>query len=734
MPTTNPVPSQDPSDLLFNAGRLDEVVNGTANSFTDRLGVSRRTVAGMNADFDAQLADAESDLNVYRADAAASAAEALGYLQTIRATSYGAYAEDPTTDPLGNPPTVGDEYFNTTANLLKRWNGSTWQASDINTANLAAPSGSSLIGHQQGGTGAVAATVEDVLLHTVSVFDFMTKAQIEDVKAGSLSFDVTNAVVNAFSHANSFAYTGLAPTIFHPGCELDLEGGKYNLASLTDKIYVKCNLKNKGAEFVVPTGYAGEVLRVGYDEAGKQLNSATISLPSVHKANGSAIVAGSVGVRLANINASKIYFGRVNHFETGVWMGGIGEGTVYCNIFLGQMSYNKRQIYIVPGAGGWFNANNVYGGNLYQGPIGALRLPGYVQLYADGSFPATTVVGNNFYNLSMEGPSSEYVLFMRNAYGNNFFGGYHESAIPAVDVTVSGDTFAVANPANRPSVGDKISVYASVMPSGMADNRSHYVVATPTDSTFKVSIDSGNTAGDTFSTAGTGVKFRLQCRMYFDSGAGENTFNNQFHNFFTPPTYGLHVIQNGVNAYGNGLDYQDQRIAEAYDIANVPMYRGVNFASTAAVRPVFAAYPPSIDPTIDPRYWSAALGDRGLLFAESGAETGRFFSSAGILQYRRPADSASFEIASCRRSPGLLNITSLSCAANAATTTDVTVTGASVNDHVLVTPVGTLTAGIIYSHAFVISANTVRVVFYNPTAAPISLTVTLQAMVVRRFF
>lgn len=165
MPTTNPVPSTDPSDLLFNAGKLDEVVNGAANSFTDRLGIARRTVAGMNADFDAQLADAESDLNVYRADAAASAAEALGYLQTIRATSYGAYAEDPETDPLGNPPTEGDEYWNTAAKLLKRWNGTTWQASDINTANLAASSGSSLIGYDGG-------TAQDVLDGAKSLQDY----------------------------------------------------------------------------------------------------------------------------------------------------------------------------------------------------------------------------------------------------------------------------------------------------------------------------------------------------------------------------------------------------------------------------------------------------------------------------------------------------------------------------------------------------------------------------------
>lgn len=46
MPTTNPVPSQDPSDLLFNAGKLDEAVNSSANTYTDRLGVTRMTVAG----------------------------------------------------------------------------------------------------------------------------------------------------------------------------------------------------------------------------------------------------------------------------------------------------------------------------------------------------------------------------------------------------------------------------------------------------------------------------------------------------------------------------------------------------------------------------------------------------------------------------------------------------------------------------------------------------------------
>ena len=49
MTTTNPVPSSDPTDLLFNAQKLDEVVNGPALSYVDRLGNVRLTWAGISA-------------------------------------------------------------------------------------------------------------------------------------------------------------------------------------------------------------------------------------------------------------------------------------------------------------------------------------------------------------------------------------------------------------------------------------------------------------------------------------------------------------------------------------------------------------------------------------------------------------------------------------------------------------------------------------------------------------
>jgi hypothetical protein len=46
MPTTDPVPSTSPADLLFNAQKIDEAVTGTADTYTDRLGVEHLTMTG----------------------------------------------------------------------------------------------------------------------------------------------------------------------------------------------------------------------------------------------------------------------------------------------------------------------------------------------------------------------------------------------------------------------------------------------------------------------------------------------------------------------------------------------------------------------------------------------------------------------------------------------------------------------------------------------------------------
>lgn len=46
-PTNNPIPSESPRDLAFNAGKIDEFVNSASQSYSDRFGIQRWTIAGI---------------------------------------------------------------------------------------------------------------------------------------------------------------------------------------------------------------------------------------------------------------------------------------------------------------------------------------------------------------------------------------------------------------------------------------------------------------------------------------------------------------------------------------------------------------------------------------------------------------------------------------------------------------------------------------------------------------
>lgn len=59
-PTNKPIPSEDPRDLKFNAGKIDEEVNGSADYYTDRFGVQRLTNTGRNTQFQNQM-DQQAD-------------------------------------------------------------------------------------------------------------------------------------------------------------------------------------------------------------------------------------------------------------------------------------------------------------------------------------------------------------------------------------------------------------------------------------------------------------------------------------------------------------------------------------------------------------------------------------------------------------------------------------------------------------------------------------------------
>lgn len=83
-------------------------------------------------------------------------------------------------------------------------------------SDLASESGSGLVGYQPAGTGAVATTMQSKQREKVSVFDFMTAAQIADVQAGTALLDVTaaftaaqNAAKNVYAPPGTYLLDGL---------------------------------------------------------------------------------------------------------------------------------------------------------------------------------------------------------------------------------------------------------------------------------------------------------------------------------------------------------------------------------------------------------------------------------------------------------------------------------------------------------------------------------------------
>lgn len=65
VPTNNPIPSEDPSDLKFNAGKIDEEVNGSSDYYIDRFGAQRLTNTGRNNQFQDSQTKREYDFQQF---------------------------------------------------------------------------------------------------------------------------------------------------------------------------------------------------------------------------------------------------------------------------------------------------------------------------------------------------------------------------------------------------------------------------------------------------------------------------------------------------------------------------------------------------------------------------------------------------------------------------------------------------------------------------------------------
>jgi len=124
----------------------------------------------------------------------------------------------PITERGGNAIHVGD-ISGANAEIILRYDlaNTRWELLNPDyLAALAAPSGSSLVRFLQSGANTVATDLQTLGREWVSVFDFMTAAQIADVIANTAAVDVTTALQNAlndgravYAPAGTYSYTSL---------------------------------------------------------------------------------------------------------------------------------------------------------------------------------------------------------------------------------------------------------------------------------------------------------------------------------------------------------------------------------------------------------------------------------------------------------------------------------------------------------------------------------------------
>jgi hypothetical protein len=169
----------------------------------DNLTPTGANLGGSAKDW-AQSADLPDGVNKSAKGFAADAAAAKAGIDNR--IYPGTFAVAPVTRPDGSAIQGGDVYFDANT-LAYRWNGAAWVASDINTANLAASTGDSLLGTVRADAGAVAQTQQDINREVVRITAFLTPQQRTAMRTNNWAgVDITafTAAVQAAIYAAQF--------------------------------------------------------------------------------------------------------------------------------------------------------------------------------------------------------------------------------------------------------------------------------------------------------------------------------------------------------------------------------------------------------------------------------------------------------------------------------------------------------------------------------------------------
>lgn len=125
----------------------------------------------------------------------------------------------------------------------------------VSQAAMAAPSGAAGMGTIAAGAGAVPRTQEDVNRDRVSVFGFMTAAQIADVRSGARTLDHTAAVSAAITYANT--QTGSQSAVLH------FPAGTYSIVPGSLPAVI-CDIDGPRAILWARSNAAADLLQIGF--------------------------------------------------------------------------------------------------------------------------------------------------------------------------------------------------------------------------------------------------------------------------------------------------------------------------------------------------------------------------------------------------------------------------------------------------------------------------------------
>lgn len=345
-------------------------------------------------------------------------------------------------------------------------------------SDLAAGTGASLVGYVPAGTGAVATTVQSKLRETVSVFDFMTTAQIADVQAGTKTLDVTSAIQSALDYCKN------------NGAKLIGQPGIYRTSATLN---IVCDADMGQMLISCPGATVAVAVRIGTTTGtnSEEIINLQVIAPKVVNSSKTGLgwsgFKNSVGIELANLYTSQITIGDVRNFGIGVRVGGYTQGCAYNSIYFGILFDNLVTLLLQKqGASGVSNQNTFYGGQYGKTGAEGTLIPDAYAIFCD-----TSTNNNTFINPSTEADGDLFQYYFRNSSFNTIVnprfeipdGGrvcFDSSSVGGIDsnVFINGYSFnapnftyaGVGTSVNNKFVGQKYGDYYGYASKGMAIN------------------------------------------------------------------------------------------------------------------------------------------------------------------------------------------------------------------------------------------------------------------------